>query len=343
MKQLYITLLLLLGLAGNAFAKNSADSLASVHAKRPVAEKLELYREHLQHQNAEENAFYHSLINQLNNSFQAKALQTRYTKTSSLIYSVLIVVLSAFSIYLIFNIRRILKLYRIEKQNREKTQELLMNTEDINTIKARFLQDISYKIRTPLNSVMGLSEILANNPELIEAEDVKCISETIQNNSQELQQLVNAVLDLSRLESGMMKYSLSDYSLAQICQDAISIVRLHSDTPIPPIGFNCTVEEGRDTIHTDVTRLTQILSEMLHTPLHKVEQGEEENVCINLSVCKENGAFLQVEVKHSPMTRNADEDSLNSIRQKIAQLLIEHFGGTFSIQSEDILFTYPLK
>ena len=67
------------------------------------------------------------------------------------------------------------------------------------------------------------------------------------------------------------------------------------------------------------------------------------NVCINLSVCKENGAFLQVEVKHSPMTRNADEDSLNSIRQKIAQLLIEHFGGTFSIQSEDILFTYPLK
>jgi len=43
------------------------------------------------------------------------------------------------------------------------------------------------------------------------------------------------------------------------------------------------------------------------------------------------------------MTKNAEEDSLNSIRQKIAQLFIEHFGGTFSIQSEDIVFTYPLK
>lgn len=302
-----------------------------------------MYREHLALQNAEENSFYHGLINQLNNSFQAKGIQTRYSKTSSLIYSVLLVAISLFCIFLVFITRRTLQLYQTQKANREKIRELLASTEDINTTKARFLREISYKIRTPLNSVMGLSEVLANNPELIEAEDVKNISETIQTNSQELQQLVNAVLDLSRLESGMMKYSLSDYSLTQICQDAISIVRLHDDTGSIRIDFNHAIEEGKDTIHTDVTRLTQMLSEMLHTPLYKVERSEGKHVCINLSECQENGNFLSVEIKNSPMTRNADEDSLNSIRQRIAQLFIEHFGGTFRIESEDIAFTYPLK
>lgn len=343
MKRIYLILCLIIGLSGPLFAQNPVDSLEQASVHLSAKERLEIYREHLALQDAEENSFYHSLINQLNNSFQAKAIQTRHTRSYALIYSLLIVVLLFLCAFLMYNVQRILHLYRTEKENREQTRKLLMSTEDINTTKARFLQEISYKIRTPLNSVMGLSEILANNPELIEAEDVKSISEAIQANSQELQQLVNAVLDLSRLESGMTKYSLSDYSLTQICQDAISIVRLHDDTGSVRIDFNHALKETKDTIHTDVTRLTQILSEMLHTPLYKMEQGRGKHVSISLSECKENSHFLHVEIKNSPMTRNADEDSLNSIRQKIAQLFIEHFGGTFSIQSEDITFTYPLK
>lgn len=343
MKRIQLILFLIMGLVGSTSANTSVDSLEQAIANLPVEEKIEQYREYLAFQNAEENAFNHSLINQLNNSFQAKALQMRYKKTSSLIYSILLVILCILSIFLIHVIRRMIQLYRSERQNEKKIQELLMSTEDINTTKARFLQEISYKIRTPLNSVMGLSEILANNPELIEAKDVKSISEAIQNNSQELQQLVNAVLDLSRLESGMMKYNLSDYSLTQICQDAISIVRLHDETGTIKIDFNSTVEEGKDTIHTDVARMTQILSDMLYAPLFRMEQSEDNHVSISLSGCNENLPLLQVRITNSPMTKNAEEDSLNSIRQEIAQLFIEHFGGTFHIQSEDIVFTYPLK
>lgn len=344
MKQLYITLLMIMGLASNLFANRTLDSLEQVNANLPVDRKIELYREHLTLQNAEENEFYHNLINQLNNSFQAKEIQTRHAKTSFLIYCFLIATISISAIFLIYILRRSFLLYHREKQNRKKIQELLMNTEDINTAKARFLQEISYKIRTPLNSVMGLSEVLANNPEIIDSEDIKAISETIQINSQELQLLVNAVLDLSRLESGMMKYNLSDYSLSQICQDAIGIVHLHNEGKAPlRLIFNNNVPSGADTIHTDVARLTQIISEMLHTPLHKVTFNEGEETRINLSICKENSQALCVEIKNSPMTQNADEDSLNSIRQKIAQLFIEHFDGSFNIQLKNITFTYPLN
>lgn len=344
MKQLYITLLMIVGLASNIFANKTLDSLEQANANLPVDTRIELYREHLTQQNAEENAFYHNLINQLNNSFQAKEIQTRHAKTSFLIYCFLIATISISAIFLMYILQRSSMLYRKEEQNRKKIQELLMNTEDINTAKARFLQEISYKIRTPLNSVMGLSEVLSNKPGIIDPEDIKIISETIQINSQELQLLVNAVLDLSRLESGMMKYNLSDYSLSQICQDAIDIVHLHNEEKAPlRLRFNNSVPSGTDTIHTDVARLTQTISEMLHTPLHKVAFSEEEETCINLSICKENRQVLCVEIKNSPMTQNADEDSLNSIRQKNAQLFIEHFGGSFNIQLKDITFTYPLN
>ena len=190
---------------------------------------------------------------------------------------------------------------------------------------------------------MGLSDILANNPELIEPEDIKKISETIQSNSQELQQLVNAVLDLSRLESGMMKYNLADYSLKLICQDAISIVRLHNEHPIGEIAFDDQIGDAKDTINTDVTRLTQILSEMLYLPKKEEKKGTDEKVTLTLDFCKEKTSSLFVKITNSPMALYAEEESLNSIRQKIAQLLIEHFGGTFCIQSADITFTYPLK
>ena len=346
MKRLYLILALTIGLTQSMSAINVVDSLEQTYSNLPLDEKIERYNNYLSLQSAEENAFYHELINQLNNSFQAKTIQTRYSKTFTLIYSVLIIVLVGLLNFITTSTLRIIQLYRIEKVNRERTQELLAQTEDINTVKAQFLQDISYKIRTPLNSVMGLSEVLANNPELIDAEDVKLVAETIQDNSQKLQQLVNAVLDLSRLESGMMKYNLSDYSLSQICQDAISITRMHGEFSAPEIPFDNNIGTASDIIHTDVSRLTQILSEMLTTSNRQTSDEQSESKSrthLTLEICQENSTNLRVTVKNSPMTLDAEEDSLNSIRQKIAQLFIEHFGGTFGIQTEDIVFTYPLK
>lgn len=346
MKRLYLILALTIGLIQSVSAINVVDSLEQTYSSLPLEEKIKHYDNYLSLQSAEENAFYHELINQLNASFKAKTMQTRYSKTFSLIYSVLIIVLGGLLFFIITSTLRITQLYRIEKINRKRTQELLAQTEEINTSKAQFLQDISYKIRTPLNSVMGLSEVLANNPELIDAEDVRLVAETIQDNSQKLQQLVNAVLDLSRLESGMMKYNLSDYSLTQICQDAISIVRMHSDFSAPEITFDNNIGTASDIIHTDVSRLTLILSEMLATPSRQTsdeQSGSKSNTRLALDFCQGSDTTLRVTVTNSPMTQNAEEDSLNSIRQKIAQLFIEHFGGTFSIQTEDIVFTYPLK
>lgn len=338
MKTIYHLLLIFAGwnIATKSFAQtDSLDNLST-------DEQLDFYHTQLQEQKKEKSTTYHEYINQLSNSFQNKAIQTNHNKQKSLFYSGLLIGITGCIFLLVFIIYKSQNIYKKLQKNQEQTRLLLENTEDINTAKARFLKEVSYKIRTPLNTVMGFSEILAENPELIEPEDLHTISETLQSNSQELQQLVNAVLDLSRLESGMMKYELSDYNLGQICQDAVSIICLHNDNK-RRIGFSNSIAPGYDWVNTDVTRLTQIISGMLQKPAGIISKDKAEESRIHLSICKENPKTAHIKIYHAPILDNTSKDSLGSIRLQIARLFIEHFGGHFCIDSGNITFTYPLK
>lgn len=338
MKRIHILLIIATGWLTVTIGHAQTDSIAHLS----VDEQLELYHTQLQQQKQQKSTTYHEYINQLSNTFQSKAIQTEHNKLKSLFYIGLLVGLSGCIFFLSFIIYKSHNIYKKLRQTQAQTRLLLENTEDINTAKARFLKEVSYKIRTPLNTVMGFSEILAENPELIDPEDLRTISDSIQSNSQELQQLVNAVLDLSRLESGMMKYDLSDYSLTQICQDAVSIICLREGNG-RVIGFSNSIVSGHDRIHTDVSRLTQIISGMLQKPASSATENSQEEASIHLSICKENAKSASVEIRRAPILSNTSKDSLGSIRLQIARLFIEHFGGSFSIESENILFTYPLK
>lgn len=74
--------------------------------------------------------------------------------------------------------------------------------EEANEVKSRFLVNMSYNIRIPLNNVLGFSQLMTTDPESMDADQWKEYSEIIQTNSAELIQLVNDVLNLSRLEAG---------------------------------------------------------------------------------------------------------------------------------------------
>ena len=338
MKTIYIILLISASWFFTTASFAQTDSLERL----PTDELLELYHQQLKQQKKEKSATYHEYINQLSNSFQNKTIQTNHNKQKTLFYCCLLIGLAGCIFFLIFIIYKSQNIYKRLRKNQEQTRLLLENTEDINTAKARFLKEVSYKIRTPLNTVMGFSEILAENPELIEPEDLRTISESIQSNSQELQQLVNAVLDLSRLESGMMKFELSDYSIGQVCQDAVSIVCLHSDNN-QHIGFSNSIAIGYDRINTDVSRLTQTISGLLQKTAGTIGKSNGEEPRIHLSNCKENDKTACIRIYHAPILYDTDKDSLGSIRLQIARHFIEHFGGQFGIDSGNITITYPLK
>lgn len=92
--------------------------------------------------------------------------------------------------------------------------------EEANEVKSRFLANMSYNIRIPLNNVVGFSQLLSTDMGLDDKEKLE-YSEIIQANSTDLIQLVNDVLDLSRLEAKMMKFQIQNCEMREICNDLI--------------------------------------------------------------------------------------------------------------------------
>lgn len=103
--------------------------------------------------------------------------------------------------------------------------------EKANETKNHFLSNMSYNIRILLNGVVGFSQLIASEPNMDESTRQE-YSAIIQKNSEELIQLVNDVLDLSRLEANMMKFQIQTYDVIALCNDAIYMAQMHNEGAI---------------------------------------------------------------------------------------------------------------
>ena len=160
-----------------------------------------------------------------------------YIQLGTLIVVVIILIILVAFMLRISHVRKALE--RSEKETRETTRM----AEEANEMKNRFLSNISYHIRIPLNGVVGFSQLIASEPNMPDKLR-KEYSSIIQKNSEELMRLVNDVLDLSRLEAGMMKFNIQEYGLAELCNEATYMARMHSE--------GCTVIRLENEIETDL-------------------------------------------------------------------------------------------
>lgn len=239
---------------------------------------------------------------------------------------------------LLFNIRIYGSRKRLEKDEKE-MRKLASIAEEANEVKSRFLANMSYNIRIPLNNVVGFSQLLSTDTDLNEEERNE-YSSIIQSNSTELIQLVNDVLDLSRLEANMMKFQLQDCNVEEWYNDLSCMVQMRSEGTIQ---LKLEAETGNACIHTDVNRLTQIVAGMLLYPDNCKEVRE---VKMHLLYQPEKG-IIACRIENSPIADPHFASQKISVRQKISQLFFEHFGGTYQMEEykEDvtgaITFTYP--
>ena len=85
--------------------------------------------------------------------------------------------------------------------------------EESNRLKSAFLANMSHEIRTPLNAIVGFSNLLAQtNP----SEETKEFCEIIETNNELLLQLVNDILDLSKIEAGQMDFIYSEFNVSTL-------------------------------------------------------------------------------------------------------------------------------
>jgi len=159
---------------------------------------------------------------------------------------------------------------------------------EISRHKSEFLANMSHELRTPLNAILGFSEILKDNlvGDLSPAQRQECL-ENIHTSGRHLLELVNDVLDLSKVEAGRMELEVSTFDLASALSNAMTLVRERAQRHT--IALEQQVDPQLGEITADERKFKQILVNLLSNAVKFTPDGgridvsarrEEDNVVI---------------------------------------------------------------
>lgn len=150
------------------------------------------------------------------------------------------------------------------------TDELIRlrdKAEEANRLKTAFLANMSHEIRTPLNAIVGFSNLIAQteNPE-----EIKEYCHIIETNNELLLQLINDILDLSKIEAEQLEFVFSDISVPDIFNGLKQIYKLRVKEGVELV---CDLPEGEYIIHSERNRLTQVVSNFLTNACKFTSEG----------------------------------------------------------------------
>lgn len=135
--------------------------------------------------------------------------------------------------------------------------------------KTAFLANMSHEIRTPLNAIVGFAGLLSNASE----SERNSYVEIIKGNTNVLLQLVNDILDMSKIEAGTLEFIYSDTDVNQIMRELEGIFRLRleeADSPVRIVFEPCLPVCF---IHTEKNRVSQVLSNFLSNAFKYTKEG----------------------------------------------------------------------
>jgi HAMP domain-containing protein/signal transduction histidine kinase/ActR/RegA family two-component response regulator len=163
----------------------------------------------------------------------------------------------------------------------EKAEQLSL----ISKYKSEFLANMSHELRTPLNSLLILSKMLSENKESnMTAEQVK-FAQTIYSSGCDLLALINEILDLSKVEAGKMPIVPRDVKVPEISDYLEHSFRPVANHKALSFSIETSPEISNLTVNTDVTRVQQILKNLLSNAFKFTEQGKV-SLKINTSFMK---------------------------------------------------------
>ncbi len=172
----------------------------------------------------------------------------------------ILVVTSILSVILVLMTSILVWYYRLSEKQLEELTKAKKEADYANNAKSEFLSSMSHDIRTPMNAIIGMTEIALRN-----AQDASRMAECLQKvklSSKHLLGLINDVLDMSKIESGKMSLNMSPLSLKDTMDDIVNIIqpqvkakKLHFDIYIQ----NITAES----VYCDSVRINQVLLNLL--------------------------------------------------------------------------------
>ena len=228
---------------------------------------------------------------------------------------------------------------RLFRELEEKGREL----EIVSKHKSEFLANMSHELRTPLNAILGYTELILDKIYGEVPEKIQEVLERLEKNGSHLLNLINDVLDLSKIEAGRLSLSLSEYSMTEVVQTVFtSIEALAAEKKLE---LKVIVPNDLTTGKGDEQRLAQVLLNLLGNAIKFTEQGE---VSVEMTVSNEK--FLVSVSDTGPGLSEAEKKRIfeefqqadsSSTREKggtglglsIAKRIIEMHGGRIWVES----------
>ena len=157
-----------------------------------------------------------------------------------------------------------------------KLDEARQAAEEANRAKSAFLANVSHEIRTPMTAILGHADLLL---EARQAEAERALSlKSMQRNCRHLLQLINDILDLSKIESGKLGIERIECSPCQVLAEVASLTRVQAIEKGLDFSINYDGRIPR-TIRSDPTRLRQILVNLVGNAIKFTPRGSVEVVC----------------------------------------------------------------
>jgi signal transduction histidine kinase/DNA-binding response OmpR family regulator len=137
--------------------------------------------------------------------------------------------------------------------------------------KSEFLANMSHELRTPLNAIIGYSEMLQEDAADLGAEQFTDDLKKINTAGKHLLELINAVLDLSKIEAGKMELYLESFDVAGLIRDIAAVIQPLADKNANRLDVRCPATVG--TMHADLTKVRQALFNLLSNACKFTERG----------------------------------------------------------------------
>ena len=243
----------------------------------------------------------------------------------------------------------------VEKLRAEAERERLLQSEQeardvaekANQLKDDFLATLSHELRNPLNVILGYSELFLRLPEIADSSRLRKMAEALRRNAQSQSQLINDLLDLSRLQRGKISLNHETVSLAAIIDSAVETVRAEAAAKNVDIQLN--VADQLLLVDGDRLRLQQIAWNVLNNAVKFTPADGSINIGLNrengnaVLVIEDTGQGIDASFLPHVFEMFRQADSSNSRRHggmgiglALVRQLVHLHGGTIAAESEGI-------
>lgn len=229
------------------------------------------------------------------------------------------------------------RLYTEAQQTAEQLRE-------IDRIKGEFMATISHELQTPLNAILGYTQILLMGIDGELNTEMQEDMQAIESNSHHLLDLIHNILDMSKLEAGQMVLTVEDVRLAPVMEE-VAAAQGDFLKEKPHIEFQVRMQSDELRVHADRLRLTQILQNLVSNAFKFTHQGhiyvtvfrEDAWACIAV---EDTGVGIAESDQERLFERFHQVDSTNARQAEglglglaISRRLVMMQGGTLEVQS----------